>query len=172
MIEGDPYWYVGHKVILLSDNGPTARIRYEESGKERTVRSSALRYRKEYVRESAPSTAMVEPRHLTVSARRGRSVPKSKPVRSRTYMDFVKGHKCCVCQAPPPSDPHHYGPAGTKGMGLKTDDLRTVPLCRLCHDEFHAKAEVCGVSGDDLALAFYQEQVRLLVKWFAEKDIA
>lgn len=150
----------------------TARISYDDrGGKKATVRKSALRFRHEYTAEVEPAPA---PKRVVRARRRSdrafASMPKQSAVRSRSYMDFVKGHACCVCQAPPPSDPHHYGPAGTKGMGTKTDDLRTVPLCRSCHDEFHAKAEVRGESGKDLALTFYREQIRLLVKWFTEKE--
>lgn len=41
---------------------------------------------------------------------------------------------CCQCHAPPPSDVAHanWGQFG-KGMGIKSDDEYTIPLCRACH---------------------------------------
>lgn len=39
---------------------------------------------------------------------------------------------CCVCGAPPPSDPAHVRSRGAGGK-----DADTVPLCRSCHDEQH-----------------------------------
>jgi len=52
------------------------------------------------------------------------------------YLAFVRELSCAKCSAPPSSviDPHHYGP---RGMGQKTDDYRTIPLCRVCHLEAH-----------------------------------
>lgn len=56
------------------------------------------------------------------------------PARAPHYMAFVRQLNCCICGAPPPSEPHHFGP---RGIGQKTDDYRTVPLCRRCHDQQH-----------------------------------
>lgn len=91
--------------------------------------------------------------------------PKANPVRSRSYLDHVRSRPCCVCSAPPPSDPHHYGAHGT---GTKTDDRRTVPLCRHCHDDFHALGYVDRPAFDTRALTrehLLATQVRLLIEW-------
>jgi hypothetical protein len=56
------------------------------------------------------------------------------PARAPSYLQFVRGLKCACC-GQVPSVPHHYGP---RGMGQKTDDYRTVPLCVGCHESVHA----------------------------------
>lgn len=64
-----------------------------------------------------------------------RAVPKPpKPARSRSYLDFIRAMACCICSAPPPSDPHHWG---ERGMGQKATDFSAVPLCRVHHDQWH-----------------------------------
>ncbi len=62
-----------------------------------------------------------------------------------------------------PSDPHHYGTGG--GMGQKTDDYRTVPLCRRCHDHFHDHRELPGMGVATTRVFLLQRQVDLLVAW-------
>lgn len=85
------------------------------------------------------------------------------PARSQTYLAFVRGKPCCACSAPAPSDPHHYG---RRGMGQKTDDYRTVPLCRRCHDRWHAEHVVEGdADRRETDLRFLRVQVALLVEW-------
>lgn len=172
MTEGDPFWYSGQRVEFVR-RGRTghARVRFVDDGdRERTVLAAKLRFRRDFIAEVVPPKQVVS---VGESSRKSHQpVPKSSPVRSREYMDFVKEHPCCVCSSSPPSDPHHFGPAGTKGMGLKTDDLRTVPLCRGCHDQFHNKAKVGAMSKNATALHFYKVQVGLLVRWFAERKNA
>lgn len=49
-------------------------------------------------------------------------------------LNRLKALPCVGCHAPPPSDPCHanWGEFG-KGMGKKSDDEYTIPLCRPCH---------------------------------------
>lgn len=95
-----------------------------------------------------------------------RPVPKPpKPDRDRGYLVYVREHPCCACTAPAPSDPHHYGP---RGMGQKTDDYRTVPLCRGCHDCFHQHGFVARFEAEADAVQltrvlFLQTQVDLMI---------
>ncbi|UYZ80278.1 hypothetical protein [Moraxella bovis] len=51
-------------------------------------------------------------------------------------LNRIKSLPCVQCHAPPPSDPCHanWGEFG-KGMGTKSDDEYTIPLCRKCHQE-------------------------------------
>ena len=43
-----------------------------------------------------------------------------------------------MCDAPPPSEPHHIRGVGHfGGMGLKAPDVLTIPLCRKCHRSIH-----------------------------------
>ena len=71
-----------------------------------------------------------EPKHQTF--------PKPKRIKDQAHLDKVRNLPCVVCSAPPPSDPHH--PRGAKwgtGTGLKAGDDKVIPLCRMCHDEYH-----------------------------------
>lgn len=96
--------------------------------------------------------------------------PKDPPGRHEAYLAFVRTKPCCSCSAPGPSDPHHYAPKGRGGgMGMKCDDRRTVPLCRLCHDYFHSKGSVEGLTSAQTHLLFMETQVALLVEWVEAK---
>jgi len=91
--------------------------------------------------------------------------PQPKPLppsRSRRYLDYVRGLPCCSCGHPSPSDPHHFGP---RGLGQKTDDTRTVPLCRACHDTFHRGGSLPGQDKLSTRLYILQKQVDLLVQF-------
>jgi len=67
---------------------------------------------------------------------------KSKIVRSREYLDWVRNLPCIVClsidKSPPhQSDPHHVPEVGKAAMGMKTSDLRAIPLCHYHHNSYH-----------------------------------
>lgn len=47
--------------------------------------------------------------------------------------ELCRGLPCCVCQASPPSDPHHVVSRGAGGK----DAGNAVPLCRFHHGELH-----------------------------------
>jgi 5-methylcytosine-specific restriction endonuclease McrA len=49
------------------------------------------------------------------------------------HADVIRGLPCCLCGAPPPSDPHHVK---SRGAGGKRMDL--APLCRTCHNNAHS----------------------------------
>lgn len=50
-----------------------------------------------------------------------------------SYKDFVKSHKCIVCDNPV-VDAHHF--PRTKGAG--GSDRKVIPLCRDCHIAYHS----------------------------------
>jgi hypothetical protein len=58
--------------------------------------------------------------------------------RSEEYLQFIREQACLVCGTSP-CDPHHLNFKGNQsgGMGLKTSDYRTIPLCRIHHNEYH-----------------------------------
>lgn len=86
------------------------------------------------------------------------ALPKpTPPLSCEAYLAWVRKMPCCFCSAPPPSDPHHYGP---RGVGQKTDDLRVAPLCRPCHDVLHSQPLTPRIREVLLAA-----QVDLLVRW-------
>lgn len=62
------------------------------------------------------------------------------PHRDAEHLAHVRSLPCAYhTEVRGPSDPHHYGP---RGKGQKTDDDRTVPLCRECHDQFHDRRTI------------------------------
>lgn len=61
---------------------------------------------------------------------------KSKPYRSKEYMDWIKTLPC-VASGMPADDAHHI--TGTKqgGMGAKPGDNYCIPLTRIMHTMLH-----------------------------------
>lgn len=57
-------------------------------------------------------------------------------VHDEKYLELVRELPCCVCAAPPRSDPHHIIlRSGYKGFNKKLPDVWVIPLCRSHHDE-------------------------------------
>ena len=63
--------------------------------------------------------------------------PKPETYRSEAYLKFVSSLPCVISGNPGPNDPHHAG-EGSRGMGLKADDLTAIPLAHKYHQEIHA----------------------------------
>jgi len=80
-------------------------------------------------------------------------------IERRQYLNWVKGLRCCGCNAPA-DDPHHLYSRGFKGMGTKVPDFWTIPMCRPCHDELHhdvdAWEEKHGSQWEHIALTLLQ----------------
>ena len=54
------------------------------------------------------------------------------------HLKYVRQLPCCVCGMTGGVDPHHLRSfAFGRGMGMKSDDKWTVPLCRKCHNDVH-----------------------------------
>jgi hypothetical protein len=53
------------------------------------------------------------------------------------YKAAVRALPCCACGVVPPDgcDPHHTTVG--RGLGKKSSDFETIPMCRGCHDDFH-----------------------------------
>lgn len=109
----------------------------------------------------APEPGTGEARQVSTEGRLEAQAKPAAPSRSAAYLAAVRLKPCAVCQAPGPSDPHHWGP---RGMGQKTDDFRTVPLCRKHHDEFHSRGMIGGSKAETVEL-FLRAQVDGLVEW-------
>ena len=64
--------------------------------------------------------------------------PKTKPYRSKKYLEYIRSEYCFTC-GDPNTIPHHenqgFKPSGTSS---KTDDTKCLPLCVECHNERHA----------------------------------
>lgn len=78
------------------------------------------------------------------------------------YLNHVRSLSCAFCHAPPPSEPHHYGPGG---MGTKCSDMRVVNLCRRCHGAFHDTRAIPPFDVERTKLELLKSQVTLLVDW-------
>lgn len=103
---------------------PDANVPAVESGMPSLIRHSletdpAFSYPRECARNYPTDAEVLRPQ------------PKPhKPSRSAAYLQHVRRHDCCNCGAFGPSDPDHVGP---RGVGQKTSDYLTIPLCRFCH---------------------------------------
>lgn len=82
------------------------------------------------------------------------------PARAQHYLAFVREQDCAWCQSPGTGviHAHHHGP---RGMGQKTDDYRTVPLCARCHNQEHAGAYLDNGEERDI----YAAQIDTLVRY-------
>lgn len=71
--------------------------------------------------------------------------PIHKTPRNKRYLEWMRLQTCCSCGAEShperPSEAAHVRLGMGGGIGLKPSDYRTVPLCRYCHAEQHAKGE-------------------------------
>lgn len=164
------------------DGGASIRVRLAD-GRERTVRAADV--------ETSTPTPMLPPAPLgrlapppalppapridvaraalaSVDPRPIRPVPKARPAaRSKGYMEWVRGKPCASCAAGAPSEAHHYGP---RGMGSKTSDYLTVPLCRRCHQRFHDSGALPGSTPERTREAFLAAQVALLHAWILREE--
>ena len=85
---------------------------------------------------------------------------------SAVYLDYVRSHPCCTCDNSPPSEAHHWHP-NQKGMGRKPSDCWSVPLCRVCHQEFHDTGSIGGEAREDLRWRFMYAEWELMGKWLS-----
>lgn len=156
----------GYEATVLSDEGLDLMVR-NAKGRKRLVARKRCR-----PLDPPQQTRVPLERPAVYDAPAGVPVPKDPPGRSEPYLAFVREHACCSCGAAGPSDPHHYAPKGQGGgMGMKCSDMRTVPLCRLCHDHFHSKGYVPGrFMARETHLLFMETQVSLLVEWIERKE--
>jgi hypothetical protein len=58
-----------------------------------------------------------------------------RPVRDPLYRRFIKQLPCLACLRTWGIDPCH---TGAHGVGQKACDLKCIPLCRKCHQEYDA----------------------------------
>ena len=143
--------------IVVRDYGDTVRVRFVATGKERTVDRERL---------VGGRAGPVLPK----LARTARKPAPREPTRPRfkapssddpKYLEHVRARACCICMAPPPNDPHHFGVR----VRLKTDDRRTVPICRKHHDEWHALGRCASFSRAETEREFYRAQVDALLAY-------
>ncbi len=61
-----------------------------------------------------------------------------KPLKSKAYLDYIRGKACLFCGQRGPSQAHHVRFAADCGMGTRPTDLVSVPTCPACHDAVHS----------------------------------
>jgi hypothetical protein len=155
--------YVRGTFLALADGGRTVRVRAWG------VTSEVVDVPARRVRSAMSERPRGESRQYSKRSKPKRP-SKFGPIRSENYLAFVRVRPCCVCGAPGPSEPHHFG---RRGMGQKTDDLRTVPLCVAlngCHDVFHNNGHFARVgldTSESARLHMLETQVSLLVAFMA-----
>lgn len=92
--------------------------------------------------------------------------PKRRgPWRSPEYLAFVRSKPCCVCGRPGPSEAHHHGPRGAKGMGTKCSDVFVCPLDRACHNDWHSMGHFSGKTREQSEAIQVESQRLLLAEW-------
>jgi len=151
---------------VLSVDGDSVLIRDGETGKRRSVDRKRV-----MVAPVAPQPGKLS-RVPNYDLGGGVASPKEPPSRSARYLAFVRERSCCACAAPGPSDPHHWAlkGSGNGGMGMKVDDLRTVPLCRRCHDYYHAHGHLPESSVVTTRILFLATQTDLLIRWIQKES--
>lgn len=154
-------WVTGGRKVYVERDRILGVVR---SAEEREAIRARLRERDAEERTKIPETLPPPPPRPSARFGEGlRAVPKPlKPARSERYLAFVRAKSCCSCKAAGPSDPHHFG---GRGMGQKTDDFRTVPLCRFCHDQWHQRAVLPKMDEKTSRVFMLQKQVDLLVEF-------
>lgn len=141
---------------VIEDHGETVKVRFDANGKTRVVDRGRL------VFDQIPS-ALAKLQTLPIfDFTHSCAIPKNPPRRDAIYLAYIRSRACCICAAPSPSDPHHFGPGG---MGLKADDRRTVPLCRSCHDLWHLQGTVKPLTRTETERDFYRAQVDALISY-------
>jgi len=86
----------------------------------------------------------------------------TKRVRSKKHMATVREGGCSIC-GNPVADAHHLRTVGdARGLGIKPGDDKTIPLCRLHHDELHMYGDeklfldMHGIDGVALASSLWK----------------
>lgn len=159
--------------------GSSARVAFD-SGKERTVPLARLVSRE---RKPIAMGSTMEP--ITSSAEISGDLPNEPPrityqpeqsvgqrapfLRSAKYLDHVRAHQCCNpgCTATCRSEAHHWSHEGAV-MGAKVDDYRTVPLCPMCHYDFHATGSLPGMDPVGTRVLFVATEAVTLQGWLSD----
>ena len=64
-----------------------------------------------------------------------------KGVGDMNYLDWIRSRICAVCECSSDTEPHHIkGEYHLSGVGMKANDIFTIPVCRKCHEFLHSGA--------------------------------
>jgi hypothetical protein len=75
------------------------------------------------------------------------------------WLARIRKQPCAMCGHGPPCDAHHatFG----RGMGQRASDRETMPLCRVCHLNFHAGKGPFEGWDQEKRRSWQAEQIRL-----------
>lgn len=89
-------------------------------------------------KELTPRASILDALTISKPERRPASVPKQRIERNDKYLRLVAARPCKFCGAVGQSQAAHEN--NGKGLGMKTSDVRTFPLCHVgandCHGRF------------------------------------
>lgn len=72
-------------------------------------------------------------------------IEKSPRVRDHRHLRRVAARPCCICGGQ--SQAHHLLRTGEHGMGRRSGDDKTIPLCPTHHQQLHASGDESGWLG-------------------------
>lgn len=181
--EGDPSlgpWRVGTLVVRLGRGGTVRdkRGREHPATRVREVKTSkrsrpAPRARMTIgVDVGGPSTTvrtLVRPPTVRLASEAiDRAIAKRGAWRSTAYLDYIRALPCCVCGAPPFSDPSHHGRHATS---RKPDDFTCVPMCREHHGHFHQHGVLPGRTREQTDIFVERTAFRLLGSFLKRHEL-
>lgn len=153
------------RAVVAADWAGTGPVLIVLEGKTKAIERPASALRHAERPSSGPSLTVARPPAKTKA--KLRAIPKpARPVRSARYLRFVREHRCCACQRREGIDAHHWAPErGRRGLSQKVDDLCTVPLCRRCHDHYHAHGVLPELDRRTTRELFVEAQRGLFLEW-------
>jgi hypothetical protein len=82
------------------------------------------------------------------------------------YLAWIRSLDCSICgmDQRTQTQVHHFGP---RGVGQRTHDWFSSPLCALCHAQFHRWRTLPDLTGPAVPIFLLKDQVRLLLRYFA-----
>lgn len=112
----------------------------------------------------APELAPALERSVGTVAAPVELVPQPKPStpRSAAFLEHLRRRPCDHCNAPPRSDPAHFGP---HGVGIKASDFAACSLCRDCHEHWHRHGCLPGLDHERSLLTYARGACLALLDW-------
>jgi len=132
--------------VVLESCDKSCKVKFDDDDSEERVSCTKLRPLGRPKAAPPPAESPAEPIRWRTGplppagsdgqpAKAGPQPKPEPPARSEAYKAFIRRQPCCNCArdglvSEGLSDPDHEGP---RGVGQKTSDFLTIPLCRPCH---------------------------------------
>lgn len=157
----------GEGTVLYVSVSGKVRVQEDAGGKSRLYKPEHLRP----LEPAAPSVTRAQPvtRTVTYEAPETRAVPREGAVRSPTYLAWLRTLDCAWCGVAGPSEASHHPEPGHGRMAKKTDDLRALPLCTICHGRYHAIGQV-GLMSPEQSRQWVETRItRTLIRYMRDE---